>query len=489
MYQTEEYGQESILPAALIALAIVVILALIGLLLYRRRPSEAAGKAMAFPVTCPVIRILIVLLSGIGLGSFFWGMRESTGWFVFGVLCGTIISHCVIEIIYHFDFKRLFDHKGQLIVCGLVSLAVMSIFRYDLLGYDKYLPAADRVRSAAVSVDVLNSWTSYGSTDQMQDGTYYWKSVGRDEYIYDHMEYQDTENLLKLASYCVDYVNEKVQPYADDLVSVNIRYTLNSGRHVYRSYHVPAGEIEPMVNNMYADPEFQQATYPLMARTSEEVAAVRYKDNTGITRLDRLTAEEKKELLESYQQEFQNMTLEQMKSEYPLGLIRFSTEKDEEGLEKLNRYNNMKERYAYYYLEELENCDYYPVYPSFTKTLALLQQQKVWTGNDMEKFNVTSIDIGKDMTDKEREMEVRSDPYGTQETRMTVTIDDPAELEALKKILVYEGRTYYNPMYQAEVLEVEVLTEQNGEVQSYPAIFPEGSIPDFVEQKMTDSAN
>ena len=88
-----------------IALAASVLFTVVGCFLYKKRPSEAAGKAMAFPVTMPVIRVILVLLSAFGLGVFFWGLRSSTGWAVFGLICGAVICHCTIEIIYHFDFK------------------------------------------------------------------------------------------------------------------------------------------------------------------------------------------------------------------------------------------------------------------------------------------------------------------------------------------------------------------------------------------------
>ena len=113
-------------------------------------------------MTCPVIRILLTMLSALGLGLFFYMMRSSMGWAVFGILFGGGICHCVVEIIYHFDFKKLFSHKLQLVCCLVASLLIMVVFRYDLLGYDRYLPKAGQVREAAVHVDRTSDWVSYG---------------------------------------------------------------------------------------------------------------------------------------------------------------------------------------------------------------------------------------------------------------------------------------------------------------------------------------
>ena len=46
---------------AVIALAVAALLFGLGMFLYRKRPSEAAGRAMAFKVSEPVIRFLLVV--------------------------------------------------------------------------------------------------------------------------------------------------------------------------------------------------------------------------------------------------------------------------------------------------------------------------------------------------------------------------------------------------------------------------------------------
>ncbi len=201
IFQIARYSDgETVWMSAVIALFISAALAVLGCFLYRKRPSEASGKAMAFAVIKPVVRILITMVSALGLGAFFWSMRESTGWAVFGVLCGALISHCVIEIIYHFDFKKLFSNRIQLIGCIVVSLAVLFVFRYDMVGYDRYLPNAGDVEGAAVEISRLNDWVSYGRTRHLPDGAYDWEYEEPLAYAVEHMNYTDAENLLAIAA-------------------------------------------------------------------------------------------------------------------------------------------------------------------------------------------------------------------------------------------------------------------------------------------------
>ena len=42
---------------------------------------------MAFAVSQPVIRVLITVVAGLGIGDFFWSLQRSNGWMVFGVVC------------------------------------------------------------------------------------------------------------------------------------------------------------------------------------------------------------------------------------------------------------------------------------------------------------------------------------------------------------------------------------------------------------------
>lgn len=48
---------------AVIALAVAALIFGLGMFLYWKRPSEAAGRAMAFKVSEPVIRFLLVVPS------------------------------------------------------------------------------------------------------------------------------------------------------------------------------------------------------------------------------------------------------------------------------------------------------------------------------------------------------------------------------------------------------------------------------------------
>lgn len=493
-YQVSRYAEgETVWTAAVLALIVSAALAALGCFLYRKRPSEAAGKAMAFAASRPVIRILITLISAMGLSVFFWTMRESTGWAVFGVLCGAVISHCVIEIIYHFDFKKLFTNWVQLIGCILVSLAVFFVFRYDLAGYDRYLPSAGKVEGAAVEISRLSDWVSYGRTRHLPDGAYDWEYDEPLEYAVEHMKYTDVENLLSIAAAGMEDTlkdeegggvytdralpSETIDEGTEDTFSqMTICFTLKGGRKVYRRYVVNLDRIMPQIEKMYASREYLEGAYPVMSMKAEDVSGIYYSEMQKEIRLDKLTQEQKAVILETYQREFAAITPSQMKSEFPSGLIRFSTETDEAGIQWWNRQvaAGFENYPKYRYRGSLTNRSYYPIYPSCTETIKLLKEQQVDAGSYFENMDIQSVTM---------RWYGPSDEYDSSGVR-EIMVTDPDEIDQLKKAVVGTGRRYYNQVFSMSDIDVDITVADDGTMQNYRAGFPRGKVPGFVIERL-----
>ncbi len=147
------------------ALGAAVLLLLVSLLLYRKRPLEAAGRTMAFGWSKGPIKVLLTIAFGMLGALAFYSMQEDLGWMVFGLLAGTAISHCVIEIVYHSDFKKLFRHKWTMAVCMAVGLVICISFYFDLFRYDSYVPDEREVAYASVDLGE-DTWVSGGFVEE-----------------------------------------------------------------------------------------------------------------------------------------------------------------------------------------------------------------------------------------------------------------------------------------------------------------------------------
>lgn len=102
---------------------------------------------MAFRKSQPVIKLLLVVPIALTGSLIFREMMGSDGWSIFGLVCGLVISYAIIEIIYNFDFRRLFAHKKQFALCTVCSLAILAFFRFDLSGFDSYVPSESKMEA------------------------------------------------------------------------------------------------------------------------------------------------------------------------------------------------------------------------------------------------------------------------------------------------------------------------------------------------------
>lgn len=140
-----------------------------------------------------------------------------------------------------------------------------------------------------------------------------------------------------------------------------ISYTLKSGRRIVRNYTINMTKNYELIKGLWKNEAFQKASYPILTADAGEMVNVRYRQSRSIgdRSLKDLTAEERSELLKTYQQEFTGMTLDQMKEEMPMGLIRFTTETDEKAIawwnNRENRKNTDKDGWNYYYGEDIRD--------------------------------------------------------------------------------------------------------------------------------------
>lgn len=129
----------------------------------------------------------------------FWNMYyESLGWAAFGFVFALFISHGIIEILYNFDFRKLFANPVHLGISAVLALAVIGVFRYDLTGYDSYLPSEEKFQSASVFTYSLGDFQDYGlpvkaesrEWETEQSG-YLWKYMDGSDYAAGNMEITD----------------------------------------------------------------------------------------------------------------------------------------------------------------------------------------------------------------------------------------------------------------------------------------------------------
>lgn len=467
----------NLIVESVIALAALI---LINILLYKKRPSEAAGKAMAFSASKPVIRIGLAMVMGMSGGMFFWLLHSTTGWAVFGTAAGILLCHCVVEIIYHFDFRKLLSHKFQLAGCMIAGLAILFCFKNDWLGYDAYLPEESQVAEAAVDLG-KDGWIDYTQVTSKGDGQR--PEVIRTsptEYIFRNMALTDIAPVLEIGKKGVEQAlmerteREHLQDYDGEAcwTWVNVQYTLKNGRKVQREYHLPLSEVFEAANAISMDPAYQDVKYPVLQRSAGDIVRVQYriKGNGNLLESAEITSQETvDQLLSAYRQDFREMSLYQRQTENPIGELRFLTASEAELVEyQKNQYDNL--------IQWDGPLNFYPIYPSFDRTLALLEKEEIDPRRIWENLDVTSIVA-------ERGMKKRDPGYQEMEWRSyEVTYTDQAQIQEILKTMTLDECISMNPYSLVEDTTVTVNVGKGNKTKfTVSGYFIKGQVPAMVE--------
>lgn len=261
----------------------LAVLVALGYVLYRIRPSEGAGKAIVFSWAKPLVRISSELIIGVGAAFLFYGMvgnrRIDSGWIVFGGILGVVLSHMFIESVLHYDVRKCFADKLSMLAAAVVAVAFTIGMRYDVTGYDTYLPKQKQI----VSVDIQTE-----DTRSVQ--------IVSKEYR-DSVTMTDMNLLYPFLQECRDRNMERATQ------TVRFVMRLKNGKQVYRRYTIPAALLEAHYGVLFNSAEYK-ADYlkgiKSLAQDPEQLWRISFSmEEHTLTYSDALTTADKKELLAS----------------------------------------------------------------------------------------------------------------------------------------------------------------------------------------------
>ena len=351
-------------PELICTILAFLAVATLDLELYRKRPSEAAGKAMAFKKSMPPVRILLVLGIGLAGGMFFWSLQSRLRWGLFGTMVSVVLTHCIVEIIYHFDFKKLFGRKLQLALCLGAGVLVFLSFRYDWYGYDSYLPAADEVVSASLELDIDSGWLNNRSVLQNGQGEYELDYKPAYENIEEDMKLTDMDLVMPLAkegrrsallgrderlgivkavpqARRVSYIGGADGPTSVFIASkiggedggsdpeakeyytgMTVCYQLANGRRVRRAYTIALSDVMDVYGELYKEAAYKEGLYPVFHETPGNLEKVIYREAGSSV----YTGEDSRiisGLLDAYKTDFMALDTQTRIKEVPVGAISF----------------------------------------------------------------------------------------------------------------------------------------------------------------------
>ena len=221
--------------------AVGIVLAVLGLLVYRRRASEATGSIVTVAWARPIFKYGVAVCSAFSLGQLIYflvfGLNLHNGQYS---LPGTIACMLFTGLLGYFAAEMLL-HKSFRVwrtgrVGALVFSAVLVCFgvgmSLDLTGFEGYVPAAEQVESVSVYLSSTGDYF-HGRLSEPE-------SVGAALAAHRAL-IADKDRQLAYRDRATEESSNTARIY-----SFELNYTLTDGRVVRRSYkdcHITAPEL------------------------------------------------------------------------------------------------------------------------------------------------------------------------------------------------------------------------------------------------------
>ena len=321
--------------AVLTTFVMAIVIFLASLYLYKKRPSECAGNALAFPVTKSIIRIFIVIPAAMLFGIMFYsfsGMYK-VFWIYFGTILGAVLSHGFMEAVFQFDIKTMFKKKLQLVVSIVIAVAIVCVFQMDLTGYDEYLPKEKNVKEISYYIDVTEQPNGYVKLDEEGIPVAVTKNDGtEDNHAVDLESYELQNSATKEVKPILKMVESHVKKENNDESSVKrviICYGQKNGKKIYRQYDMDVSLLKEYYAPIYNTEKGKEVHHPYLQLSSKKInAVVAYAPYMEIEQPLNLTEKEIEELVECYKKDIKARNFDQFFEEMILGNLIFSYENE-----------------------------------------------------------------------------------------------------------------------------------------------------------------
>ena len=431
-------------------MAIIAVAAcLISRTLFVKRPAETAGASLTYPGIMSILKVIVTVpcavVSGMFLESVGVGNTQAVGWMIFGGVIGAVIVGGIMEFIESYDLKMIVRHWKSGLIAVIGALAVLLIFRYDPFGYDRFLPAEDKIEAMAVSEDTyLNAF-----------GAYYRPAVTTDRGyseidLLERSLTDDFDSLYGLAEKGTAFAaelrqrrdalpTEEYQEEDHDLrTEVIMMYKMNSGRRILRSYTIPVEDLDAAVRELAGREAYKEALSPaahLDTESFDMIGCTGYEFTDGSQSLVKLTADEKAALKEALLSDTAGVTTDRLFEEEPLAVIHFITSRTDAVTGEL-----VTESVPGGAFGSLSGMEELYLYPSYEKTTAVLAAKGLHFDPEAAAAQVTSLEVTIDRSSE--------GPDGTYYyTPEIYRVTDP---EAIARICAMSRRARDTEPYQVD---------------------------------------
>ena len=386
--------------------------------------AEKAESALSYKKTAPFIKLFITVPTAIGITflvtTIMHGSKSNAVWWIVISVISTLIISAVIEFIYSHDIKLVFKRKGITLFSLAAVIAVLAVFKFDLLGYDSWVPKNERIESAYIVDSDISSYLGYYD--------YIFNDYNRNGLS--HLASSNPENIKIITDFAKEAVNSKVDAYDMQYTSTTVVYNLKNGKKAYRTYSVSNKKVINTVDRLTKDKEFNKKLRPLLSLNSENITEMDVLDLN--MEYFKVKPEDNKLLFDTLIKEYSMITFDEIARSLPVGIINIS----------------------YDYAENDNTFIRVPIYESYTNTFKVLSELGINPALKTDISKISSIEYSH--------TDIKTGSY------ITESITDPERIKnIIDKAIIYSENTLfrYNSYYSGDSV---IIKWSNGNVtQTY----------------------
>ena len=242
-------------------------------------------------------------------------------------------------------------------------------------------------------------------------------------------------------------------------VVYSVKYTLKSGRTVYREYQLNRVDCLDMVRKLYQSEEYKEGHFPIYQWDENDVTKISC-NNSFETKEFSLDRSERRRLLNLYKEELKSLTIEQKMSEVPVASLILEISDDW--------------------------IQYYSIYSSFVNTINFLNEHgfdatRVISTQDIDRIVIyNNIDYYAMMEARDHEIATRDVDYDDEGT----VYQDPQQIKEIFSNIIptdYESnnRIILETENNIDIIVV-IKTDEFGNENNLSYRFRKDQIPEFI---------
>lgn len=186
-------------------IAAIIIIGLVTLIIayavFTIRREEHAGRGIVFRPVALFVKIYCAILSAVITGEIFDHMFIQSGDISFPIMIITLIIAVILvagfaEAILDKSIKKFFHRWPDMLLSGMAAVFIICFFRYDIRGYNAYVPPKDKVTSAEIEMQYNNNFIRMFDSETKNFSMY-------------RMELTDIDDVRKVAAASQKYLVKK----------------------------------------------------------------------------------------------------------------------------------------------------------------------------------------------------------------------------------------------------------------------------------------